>query len=467
MICKMPRTKCILISFKPQKLPISMWVTIGQLFLSLSILVILHECGHFFPAKWFKTRVEKFYLFFDPYFSLFKKKIGDTEYGVGWLPLGGYVKIAGMVDESFDTKQLQNEPQPWEFRSKPAWQRLIIMVGGVTVNFLVGFAIFSGLLWKNGQEYINTADLKYGIATDSLSRLLGFQDGDLIVGIQGEKLEKFDPGKILKDLALNDKNTINLIRNGAPMDLIIPEDKISLLTKNENKKAKPWTPRFPFIVDSVVENSIASSAGIQSGDRIISINGEPKTYFHEVIPTIFRKPNQDFAFQILRGQDTVSINLHTDDSAIIGIKHKLPNDLLHFQTREYSFIEAIPAGVSRGIELVTDQVKAFGHMFTGRIKAKESLGGFAAIAGLFHPTWDWDVFWATTAIISIILAFMNILPIPALDGGYIMFLLYEVVSGRKVSDKFMEKATMIGFILLLGLLLYANGLDLIRYLNKS
>ncbi|MEP7194903.1 MAG: RIP metalloprotease RseP [Saprospiraceae bacterium] len=442
------------------------WITIVQLLLSLSLLVILHECGHFFPAKWFKTRVEKFYLFFDPYFSLFKKKIGDTEYGIGWLPLGGYVKISGMVDESFDTAQLDKEPQPWEFRSKPAWQRLIIMLGGVTVNFILGFFIFACLLWKNGTEYIPTSELKYGITTDSISQLLGFKDGDLIVGIQGEKLDRFERGKIIKALVLDNKNTINLIRDGQNYDLTIDADKISLLTKPEFKNMDVFGIRTPSIVNSVLENSVAAKAGVQAGDQIISINEVNYNFLDQIIPIIKNKPNQNFNIGILRGKDSLHINIKTDDKAILGLSWKPINEFIKTETQTYSFLESLPKGVTMGIDLLTNQIKAFGQMFKGKIKAKDSLGGFASIAGMFNEGWNWLSFWRTTAIISIILGFMNLLPIPALDGGYVMFLLFEVVTGKKVSDKFMEKATMVGFILLLALLVYANGLDVFRAFSK-
>ncbi|MEO6190517.1 MAG: site-2 protease family protein, partial [Saprospiraceae bacterium] len=287
----------------------STFITVAQLMLSLSILVILHECGHFIPAKWFKTRVEKFYLFFDPYFSLFKKKIGDTEYGIGWLPLGGYVKIAGMVDESFDTEQLKQEPKPWEFRSKPAWQRLIIMLGGVTINFIFGFLIFATLLWKNGSEYLPSNEMKYGIYTDSISKAMGFKDGDLIVGIQGEKLERFERGRIIKSLVLDNKNTVNIIRDGQAMDLVIDADKISGLTKPENKEMEIWGVRVPLIIQEISPNSVAEKAGIKSTDKILNVNGSTNNFVNEVYPILKNTDTKNFDFTLLRGIDTLHINL--------------------------------------------------------------------------------------------------------------------------------------------------------------
>ncbi|MCC6815536.1 MAG: RIP metalloprotease RseP [Saprospiraceae bacterium] len=437
-------------------------IIIGQLLLSLSILVILHECGHFFPAKWFKTRVEKFYLFFDPYFSIFKKKVGDTEYGIGWLPLGGYVKISGMVDESMDINQLKQEPQPWEFRSKPAWQRLIIMLGGITVNFILGFFIFAMLIWRLGITYLPTSELKYGIVTDSISQLMGFRDGDVILGIQGEKLERFDRGKIIKSLVLENKNTINILRDGQETNLTIPQEYIALLTKQENKDLTLWRERIPAIIDSTLENSPAQMAGLNKGDRIFSINGEDVNGTHDIIKILKFKPNVECKLGIIQGTDSIYKIIKTDEKGFLGIVWKK----LNYSTEKYGFFESIPLGIEKGMDLLISQLKAFGQMFGGKIKAKDSLGGFASIAGMFDPSWNWISFWTTTAIISIILAFMNLLPIPGLDGGYVIFLLWEVVSGKKVSDKFMEKAVTVGFVLLIALMLYANGLDIMRWLNK-
>ena len=442
-----------------------MWITIAQLLLSLSILVILHECGHFFPAKWFKTRVEKFYLFFNPYFSLFKKQIGETEYGIGWLPLGGYVKIAGMVDESFDTAQLQNEPQPWEFRSKPAWQRLIIMIGGVTINFILGFFIFAMLLWSKGIDYIKTEDLKYGITTDSVSRTMGFQDGDLIVGVQGEKLDRFDRRSVIRKLVFEDKHIVNLLRDGQPLDLALTDEQIAFFTKYDSKDYLLWGPRTIARIKEVTDDSPAKKSGVMAGDRIIGINQSEVIYVSDVKNYLSKSEEQNFNLSLLRGSDTINLALSTQDKKM-GVYFETPADQLIISKESFTFLESLPKGVTKGIDLLSDQLKAFGHMFAGKIKAKDSLGGFASIAGMFDKTWDWPSFWHTTAIVSIILGFMNLLPIPALDGGYVLFLLIEVVTGRKVSDKFIEKATMIGFILLLGLLLYANGLDVLRHFGK-
>lgn len=438
------------------------FIIICQLILSLSILVILHECGHFVPAKWFKTRVEKFYLFFDPYFSVFKKKIGETEYGIGWLPLGGYVKISGMVDESMDTEQLKKDPQPWEFRSKPAWQRLIIMLGGIIVNFILGFIIFSMLIWKNGIEYLPTSEVKYGIATDSISQLMGFRDGDVIVGIEGEKLERFDRAKIIRALVLENKKTINVYRAGQEHNIVVPKEQIALLTQRKYKDLTLWRERVPSIVDSVVSSTPAQDAGILKGDRVFKINDNFVNYGNEIFNITKGQANKEFEFTILRGNDTLIKTIKTNNKGIIGTYWAK----LNYSKETYGFFESFPKGVKRGVDFLMTQLQAFGKMFSGDIKAKDSLGGFISIAGLFGTSWDWNSFWTTTAILSIILAFMNLLPIPGLDGGYVLFLIWEVLTGKKVSDKFMEKAVTVGFFLLIALMLYANGLDILRWFNK-
>lgn len=437
-------------------------IMIFQFLLSMTILIVLHECGHFFPARWFKTRVEKFYLFFDPYFSLLKKKIGETEYGIGWLPLGGYVKISGMVDESFDTEQLKSEPQPWEFRSKPAWQRLIIMLGGVTVNFLLGFFIFAMLLWINGINYISNDKLEHGIAVDSLASAMGFRDGDKIIKVGDKNFDRFESGLIIKTLLLEDNSDIMIHRNGQTIVLQVPQEQKSLLAKPETKNLRLWEPRMLTLIDSVLPGSNADKGGLKPGDQILAVNQNPALYYHEFRKIVSSKKNENFTIRILRGTDTLDLNVSTNETGSIGFFTKgIP-----FEKEDVGFFESFPLGIQRGLNFLGIQLKAFGKMFSGTIKAQDSLGGFASIAGMFQKTWDWTAFWSMTATLSIILAFMNLLPIPALDGGYVVFLLIEVIIGRKVPDKIVEKATMIGFILLLGLLLFANGLDVFRWLGK-
>ncbi|MEZ4986982.1 MAG: RIP metalloprotease RseP [Saprospiraceae bacterium] len=436
----------------------------GQLMLSLSILIVLHEGGHFLPARWFKTRVEKFYLFFDPGFALLKKKIGETEYGIGWLPLGGYVKISGMIDESFDKEQMAGEPQPWEFRSKPAWQRLIIMLGGVTVNFILGLFIFSMVLWYYGQEYIPSENLKYGIAVDSIGREIGLRDGDDILSINGAPFEKFNNRTLLREIVINNAKTMRVRRDGQEMDIAIDERFVGILSSRENKGVQLFVPRVPFVAAGFSKTSPAKSAGLLEKDSIIALNGVTTPYFSDFVQEIKAFPDQDVVVTVARGGTTKDITIHTTPEGKIGVATADPSYFFGTKRQEYSFAAAIPAGVTLGWNTLADQLKAFGQMFRGKIKATESLGGFASIGSMFGAEWVWERFWTMTAVLSLILAFMNLLPIPALDGGHVMFLLYEVISGRKPSDKFMEYATIIGFVIVIGLVLFANGLDIKHFL---
>lgn len=441
-------------------------IMVGQLMLSLSILIVLHELGHFAPARWFGTRVEKFYLFFDPGFELFKKKIGETEYGIGWLPLGGYVKISGMVDESFDTAQLESEPQPWEFRSKPAWQRLIIMLGGVTVNFILGFFIFSMVLWTWGEEYLPTQNVRYGIYADSLGQQLGLRSGDQVLEVGGKPMEKFSDRFVLREIVINNAKTITLQRDGQKIEIPVGDQFVSLLSSHANKDKRLFSGRYPFVAGDLVPGSPAEKAGLMAGDSIIAFDGQPTPFFDNFLALATQNPNKAVSITAIRKGETKTFNLTTTPEGKVGI---VPyNETYFFETsrQEYTLLTAIPAGVTKGWSFLADQVKAFGQIFRGKIKASESLGGFASIGKMFGNAWVWERFWTMTAILSLILAFMNLLPIPALDGGHVVFLLYEVVSGRKPSDKFMEYATMAGFIIVIGLVIYANGLDLVRYLFK-
>lgn len=437
-------------------------ITIGQLMLSLMILVVLHEMGHFLPAKWFKTRVEKFYLFFDPWFSLVKKKIGDTEYGIGWLPLGGYVKISGMVDESMDTEQLNQPPQPWEFRSKPAWQRLIIMLGGVTVNFILGFFLYAMVLFVWGEKYLPATEVKNGIYVDSLGTQLGLMDGDKVLKVGEIPFDKFNDRILVKEIIINSVNKMTIERNGQEMILDISPDKAAMLATAKNSRAELFGARMPFVVADVVKGGPADGAGIKKEDKIIGINGTPVEYFHEFKRAINKLPNQAISLNVLRGNDTLNIKLTTSDKKTIGVAPYPPDHYFKFETQKYSLASAIPAGINKGISFLGDQFKAFGQMFKGKIKASESLGGFGSIGSMFGDVWIWERFWTMTAILSLILAVMNLLPIPALDGGYVVFLIYEIISGRKPSDKFVEKAVTVGFFILLALMVYANGLDIVR-----
>ncbi len=438
----------------------------GQLMLSLSILIVLHELGHFVPARLFGTRVEKFYLFFNPWFSLFKVQKGETEYGIGWLPLGGYVKIAGMIDESFDSEQMKGEPQPWEFRSKPAWQRLVIMLGGVLVNFLLGFFIYGMVLWAYGEEYLPSTEVAYGIYVDELGEKLGLQDGDQILSINGKPFEKFNDRVLVREVVINNAGQMTIRRNGQEMKMPIDESFVGILSKHENKDKQIFGPRFPFVTNQVLEDSPAEAAGIQPDDKIISLNGEPTPFFTDFQRKAKDLKNEAVTMGVVRGRDTLSIELTTTESGTVGIYPYGPTHYFDLKRQDYSLAAALPAGVDKGWNILTDQVKAFGQMFRGKLDPNESLGGFGSIASMYGSVWNWERFWLMTAILSLILAFMNLLPIPALDGGHVMFLLYEVVTGRKPSDKFIEYATMVGFILVIGLVLYVNGLDVFRSFFK-
>jgi regulator of sigma E protease len=445
------------------------WAVVGvkavQLILCLSILVVLHELGHFIPAKLFKCRVEKFYLFFDPWFSLLKKKIGETEYGIGWLPLGGYVKISGMVDESMDKEQLKQPPQPWEFRSKPAWQRLIIMIGGVTINLLLGFFLFAMILYVWGEEYLPTKNLKYGIYVDSLGKRIGLQDGDKIITVDGKQIDNFY--QISRDIILDEAKTIEIDRSGEIVHLQIPEGTIRGIIK---RKGDPIAyPKFPAVVDSLKSDAKFTAGRLQKDDIMIGFNDHPVRSFPELVDLKKDFKNKEVKLTVLRNQrDTVSVKVILDKDASIGFYPRPPNKFLDFDKKKYSLLESFPAGVAKGWNTLVMNVKNFKLLFTSKeVKASESLGSFLSIGNMFGAQWDWERFWSMTALLSIVLAFFNILPIPALDGGHVLFTLYEMITGRKPGDKFMEYAQMVGMALLLALMAYALGLDFWRFLFKS
>ncbi|MEA5111342.1 putative zinc metalloprotease [bioreactor metagenome] len=433
-------------------------VKAAQLLLSLSILVIFHEFGHFISAKIFKTRVEKFYLFFNPWFSLFKFKKGETEYGLGWLPLGGYVKISGMIDESMDKEQMQLPPQPFEFRSKPAWQRLIIMLGGVTVNILLAIAIYIGMLWIWGEQYLPTSEVnKYGIVADSVAREMGLRNGDKILSVDNEPVEDFFkiPGKIILDKA----KTIQVERDGQPFNVIIPEGFIARLLKHQSPDF--INARMPFVIAGFSAESAAKAAGVLEGDRVIGINDLEVLYFDQFREKIPEYRNQDISLKVLRQADTLTFNFRLPESGLIGAMTN-PAGLFSFRDKQYSFLAAIPAGFNRTWKGVGNYLKQLKLIFSPEAKAYESVGGFITIGNIFPSTWDWQSFWSLTAFLSIMLAILNVLPIPALDGGHVMFLFYEIITGRKPSDKFLEYAQIVGMVLLFGLLIFANGNDIVK-----
>jgi len=434
----------------------------GQLLLSLSILVVLHELGHFIPAKLFKTRVEKFYLFFDPWFSLFKKKVGDTEYGVGWLPLGGYVKISGMIDESMDKEQMKKNPQPWEFRSKPAWQRLIIMLGGVTVNVILAFVIYSFSLVIWGEKYLPSEKATYGIHCDSLALAAGFQEGDMIYSIDNNVVSRFavENGslhpEIIERLILDDAKVVTVLRNGNKIDVPFTEE-----VKNQVlAKTKLFTPNIPFIIDGFSETSVMKSAGARVGDKILKINNNDMGYAGNVMgytPTL--KGDTATVLVDRRGEE-ISFDVFLEEG-VMGVQLRPFSSLYEFEKEQYNVISVIPAALTKTGDEIVNYLKQFKLIK----QSPESVGGFISIGSIFPPVWDWQRFWSLTAFLSIMLAVLNLLPIPALDGGHVVFLLYEVLTGRQPNEKVMEYAQTVGIILLLGLVLYANGNDIFKLLS--
>ena len=431
-------------------------IKILQLVLSLSILVIAHEFGHFGIAKLFKIRVEKFYLFFDPWFSLFKYKKGETEYGVGWLPLGGYVKISGMIDESMDMEQMAQPAQPWEFRSKPAWQRFLVMVAGVAVNFFLALFIYSMVLFAWGDRYLPTSSLKYGISCDSLALSTGLQNGDKILSVDGRPIEDFS--KLSLEIILNEAKTIQIERDGAASEINLkPEIIPALLNKSVFVE-----PRIPFVVGEIQEGSEAAKAGLKPGDQVIGINGESAEFADMITPLLMSHKGDTVRLTLLRNNESIQLNSKVSDAGKLGVLLKNYTYFLESKTLEYGFFASFPAGIEKGIRIAKDYLKQFKLLVRPETKAYESMGGFITIGNIFPGVWNWQAFWNLTAFLSIILAIMNILPIPALDGGHIMFLTYEIITGRKPSDKFLEYAQMAGLAILFALLIFANGNDIIK-----
>jgi regulator of sigma E protease len=438
-------------------------IKFAQFLLSLSLLIILHELGHFIPAKLFKTRVEKFYLFFDLKFSLFKKKIGETEYGIGWLPLGGYVKISGMIDESMDKEQMALPPQPWEFRSKPAWQRLIIMLGGVTVNFILAFIIYIGMAFAYGDAFVTMADMKDGLLIENpVMNKIGFQTGDKILAVDGEKIEKYD-NEINMKLIMGKE--VQIERNGATQTIQMPVDLVDQLSKLEKKPLVSM--RLPFAVTAIPEESLNKQ--LQPKDVIVSMNGQPAKYYDQVKAILKANNGKTLPAVVIRNEKEVPVQVIVNQDAKLGIQTgSLGLESLEklgyykISKQEYSFFESIPVGIEKGKDQLLSYGKQLKMIFNPETKAYKQVGGFAAIFNIFPSSWSWEVFWNITALLSIMLGVMNLLPIPALDGGHVMFLLYEIISGKKPSDKFLENAQMVGFVLLISLLLFANGNDIYK-----
>jgi regulator of sigma E protease len=431
----------------------------AQFILSFSIIVVLHELGHFIPARLFGARVEKFYLFFNPGFSLWKKKIGDTEYGLGWIPFGGYVKISGMIDESMDKEQMNKAPESYELRSKPAYQRLIVMLGGVIVNVILAIVIFIGIAWFWGDNFLPAKNLSYGIHPTEISKKMGLQDGDIIVGLDQKELKDFF--ELESKIVLEDAKTIQIKRGDSTLSLAIPTT-IAAELANANNSTAFVVPMFPVIVDSIGKTAVVVEGSFQKNDTLLSINGQSVKYQHEFIEV--KKKYSDSLVTILakRGMDTVKIRTLINNKAQLGLFVKLPMQLFKTVHQAYSFAEAIPTGIQRCFTTLDNYVTGIKQIFTGKVNPNDSLGSLISIGNTFPSQWDWERFWTLTAVFSIVLGFMNVLPIPALDGGHALFILFEMITGRKPSDKFMEYAQIAGMVLMFGLMLYALGLDFWR-----
>jgi regulator of sigma E protease len=442
------------------------WANAGikaaQLILSLSLIVILHEFGHYLPSKLFKCRVEKFFLFFDPWFAIVKKKIGDTVYGIGWLPLGGYVKIAGMVDESMDKDQMNQPPQPWEFRSKPAWQRLIIMIGGVTMNVLLAFVIYAMILYTWGEKKVPMSGLTYGVSvTDSLMYEMGFRDGDRILSVNGEPVVYFDD--LPKKLLLGE--SVELERDGARKTVNLPVNLLGKLIVKKRTGQPLFAPRIPVIADLVPDSLNAYKAGLRRLDHIVKVNGIATPFYEEYKAAVNAHKGQPVALTIERKGVVDTLHADVNPDGTLGFYRMMDMETLdslgvvHIERKQFGFFASFPAGVRLAGETLKSYIDQFKKILSPKTGAYKGVGGFKAMGSIFPPMWDWQSFWTITAFFSIALAFMNLLPIPALDGGHVLFTLLEMITGRKPSQKLLEYAQVVGMVLLLGLMLYANGND--------
>lgn len=433
-----------------------------QLILSLSLIVIVHEFGHFLPARIFKCRVEKFFLFFDPWFALVKKKIGETVYGIGWLPLGGYVKISGMIDESMDKEQMKQPPQPWEFRSKPAWQRLIIMCGGVTMNVLMAFFIYAMILFTWGEKKMPMSGITYGLAvSDSLMYEMGFQDGDKVLAVNGSPVTYYDD--LHEKLVLGDE--VEIERDGRRQTIHLPVNLIGKLVEKKRTGAPLFLPRVPVIADIVPDTSNAYKAGLKRFDQITAVEGIATPFYEEYKKAIDAHKGKMVSLTVDRSGKTDTLHANVSTDGLLGFIRLVDPEtldslgLIHIERRSYSFFGSFPAGVHLAGEKLKSYIDQFKKVLSPKTEAYKGIGGFRAIGSIFPSLWDWQSFWTITAFLSIILAFMNILPIPALDGGHVLFTLLEIITGRKPSQKVLEYAQVVGMVILLALMVYANGND--------
>ncbi len=436
----------------------------AQLILSLSLIVIVHEFGHYLPSKLFKCRVEKFFLFFDPWFALVKKKIGDTVYGIGWLPLGGYVKISGMVDESMDKDQMNQPPQPWEFRSKPAWQRLIIMLGGVTMNVLLAFVIYAMILYTWGQKKVLMSSLPYGVTvTDSLMYHVGFRNGDKILSVNGKDVVYFDdlPERIL----MGGGGHVEVIRDGEHQTIDLPTALIGELVERKKNSPVLFLPRIPVIADIIPDTSNAYKAGLKRFDQITTVDGISTPFYEEYKKAISAHKGQAITLTVERKGVVDTLNATVNMDSTLGFIRVYDPEtldslgLIRIEKTQYGFFESFPAGVHLAVERLRSYVAQFKKILSPKTEAYKGISGFKGMASIFPSLWDWQSFWTITAFFSIALAFMNILPIPALDGGHVLFTVLEMITGRKPSQKLLEYAQVVGMILLLALMIYVNGND--------
>lgn len=436
-------------------------VKAAQFILSFSILIVLHEFGHYITAKWFKCRVEKFYLFFNPWFSIWKKKKGETEYGLGWIPLGGYVKISGMIDESMDKEAMKQPAQPYEFRSKPAWQRLIIMLGGIIVNIILAILIFIMILWVWGERYMPPSSAKYGMSVDSLAYKAGFRDGDMILQVGGKELKNVLD---IRAAMVYNKGDYNVTVKRGDSIVSVTYDKALIRKLNSRSAGSFISIRIPFLVDKFAKNSGAEKAGIKSGDRIIKVNDTLLLCYDDFSKHMKGRKGGQVNLSVIRNADTLTFPVKLSEEGRIGAVPLGDYDKLGFvlETKKYSFFEAVPAGFKKCWSTLGKYMQGLQQLFNGKAKASESVGSVFSIGGIYPGVWDWHIFWTLTAVFSIILAFMNVLPIPGLDGGHALFTLVEMITGRKPSDKFLEYAQIVGMVLLLGLMAYALGLDIFR-----
>ncbi len=430
-----------------------------QFFASLSLLVIIHEFGHYITARMFKIRVEKFYLFFNPWFTIYKRKWGHTEYGIGWLPLGGYVSLAGMIDESLNVEQMKQEPQPWEFRSKPAWQRLIVMLAGIFMNVILAMFLYSMIMFTWGESYYHNDDIVYGYNFSERGEGYGFQDGDKIVAIDGQSIENINYIREMLIVA-NDDRTVKVSRGGVEHDIVIPLSELVAM-REDGSIMELMHINMPFVIDEVATDS-ARDAGIEVGDKVIAVDGIPAADFLQAKEMLEARANSTVAITAIRGvSDTITFNVPLDESGRMGV---LTRGIVP-RTREYGFFESIPAGISLAGEKIASYWQQLKMIFNPETKSYKEVGGFIAIGSIFPETWNWYSFWSLTAFLSVVLAVMNILPIPGLDGGHALFTLWEIITRRKPSDKFLEIMQYIGFGLLILLLVYANANDIIRLFN--